>query len=145
MKKPFAAPLASSNAARPSEKTLIYFRTRAAVIGAVLLLVALFGGLAAHSAFAAAPVAPGPVAGQTMAQKEESKAGSVGMIVLSAAIVMAAALLAAGYAVAKVGSAALGAASERPELMVRALVFVALAEGIAVWGLIVAVMLIGKM
>jgi len=52
--------------------------------------------------------------------------------------------LAAGYAVATVGSAAMGAASERPEIMVRALVFVALAEGIAVWGLIVAVMLIGK-
>ena len=143
MKKPFAAPLASSNVARPSEKILTYFRTRAAAIGAVMLLVALFGGLAAHSAFAAEADA---TAGQTMPEKEESKVGgSVGMIVLSAAIVMAAALIAAGYAVAKVGSAALGAASERPELMVRALVFVALAEGIAVWGLIVAVMLIGKM
>ena len=72
-------------------------------------------------------------------------ASDTGIIVLSAAIVMAAALLATGYAVAVVGSAALGAASEKPELIVRALVFVALAEGIAVWGLIVAVMLIGKL
>ncbi len=87
-----------------------------------------------------------------LAQETSSEGGAVtaansdtGVIVLSAAIVMAAALLATGYAVAAVGSAALGAASEKPELIVRALVFVALAEGIAVWGLIVAVMLIGKL
>ena len=49
--------------------------------------------------------------------------------------------LAAGYAVGKVGAAALGAASEKPELLTRSLVFVALAEGIAIYGLLIAILL----
>ncbi len=61
------------------------------------------------------------------------------------AVGMAAAIglscLAAAYAVAKVGAAALGAASERPELLTRSLVFVALGEGLAVFGFLVALLL----
>ena len=53
--------------------------------------------------------------------------------------------LAAGYAVGKVGAAALGAASEKPELLTRSLLFVALAEGIAIYGLLVAVLLYLKL
>ena len=49
--------------------------------------------------------------------------------------------LGAGYAVGKVGAAALGAASEKPELLTRGLLFVALAEGIAIYGLLIAVLL----
>ena len=49
--------------------------------------------------------------------------------------------LAAGYAVARIGTAALGAASEKPELLGRSLIFVALAEGIAIYGLLVSVLL----
>ncbi len=49
--------------------------------------------------------------------------------------------LGAGYAVGKVGSAALGAASEKPELLARSLLFVALAEGIAIYGLLIAILL----
>lgn len=62
---------------------------------------------------------------------------------LSVAIAVAIGLpcLAAGYAVGKVGAAALGAASEKPELLTRSLLFVALAEGIAIYGLLVAVLL----
>ena len=52
--------------------------------------------------------------------------------------------LGAALAVAYTGSAALAAVSERPELFGRALVVVGLAEGIAIYGLIVAVILIGK-
>ena len=52
--------------------------------------------------------------------------------------------LAAAYAVAAIGSAGVGAMAEKPELMGRVLVLVGLAEGIAIYGLIVAVILIGK-
>ena len=55
-----------------------------------------------------------------------------------------AALLGAAIAVAYTGAAALAAMSERPELFGRAMVIVGLAEGIAIYGLIVAVILIGK-
>ena len=50
----------------------------------------------------------------------------------------------AGFAVAYTGSAALAAISEKPEMLGRSLIIVGLAEGIAIYGLVVAVILIGK-
>ncbi len=50
-----------------------------------------------------------------------------------------------GYALAKIGAAAMGAMSEKPEVGGRALIFLGMAEGIAIYGLIVAIMLINKM
>lgn len=70
---------------------------------------------------------------------------SVGWGYLAAAIAVGAAALGAGLAVAVVGSAAMGAMSEKPELAGRALIFIGLAEGIAIYGLIVAVMILGKL
>ena len=46
--------------------------------------------------------------------------------------------------VAYTGSAALAAMSERPEMFGRAMVIVGLAEGIAIYGLVIAIILIGK-
>jgi len=63
-------------------------------------------------------------------------------ISFAAALTVALSCLAAGYAVAKIGAAAMGAAAEKPELLGRALIFVGLAEGIAIYGLIVGVLLI---
>lgn len=63
---------------------------------------------------------------------------------LGAAIAVAGSSLGAAIAVAYTGSAALAAMSERPELFGRAMVIVGLAEGIAIYGLIVAIILIGR-
>lgn len=63
---------------------------------------------------------------------------------LAAALSTALAALAAGYAVAKVGSAAIGAVAEKPELFGRALVLVGLAEGIAIYGLIVSILILNR-
>jgi len=52
--------------------------------------------------------------------------------------------LGAGIAVAYVGSAALGAISEKPELTARALIYVGLAEGIAIYGLIISIMILTR-
>jgi len=52
--------------------------------------------------------------------------------------------LASSYALGRIGSAALGAMSEKPELGGRALIFLGLAEGIAIYGLIVAIMILTK-
>jgi V/A-type H+-transporting ATPase subunit K len=46
--------------------------------------------------------------------------------------------------VAVVGSAAVGALAERPELLGRVLIFVGLAEGIAIYGLIVAILILNR-
>ena len=62
---------------------------------------------------------------------------------LSAALVTGLAALGAAYAVAVVGGAAMGAVAEKPETAGRALIFVGLAEGTAIYGIIVAVMILG--
>jgi V/A-type H+-transporting ATPase subunit K len=62
---------------------------------------------------------------------------------IAAALVAGLSALGAAYAVAVVGGAAMGAVAEKPETAGRALVFVGLAEGIAIYGLIVAIMILG--
>jgi V/A-type H+-transporting ATPase subunit K len=62
---------------------------------------------------------------------------------MAAAIVTGLSALGAAYAVAVVGGAAMGAVAEKPETAGRALVFVGLAEGIAIYGLIIAIMILG--
>ena len=54
------------------------------------------------------------------------------------------AAIGAGFAVAYTGAAALAAISEKPEIFGRTLVIVGLAEGIAIYGLVIAIILIGK-
>jgi len=97
------------------------------VAGAVVMAVALSAGPASAATLAAG-----------------SSGGANWAALIGAAIAVAGSSIAAGLAVAYTGAAALAALSERPELFGRAMVIVGLAEGIAIYGLIVAVMLIGK-
>ena len=78
------------------------------------------------------------------AGKSDPMAGSVRLppqTAMAIAIVVGISCLGAGLAVARVGSAAIGAVSENPDLFGRTLVFVGLAEGIAIYGLIIGIML----
>ncbi|HLJ73421.1 MAG TPA: ATP synthase subunit C [Thermoanaerobaculia bacterium] len=63
----------------------------------------------------------------------------------AAALSAGLAALGAAYAVAVVGAAAMGAVAEKPETAGRALIFVGLAEGIAIYGLIIAIMILGRL
>lgn len=63
---------------------------------------------------------------------------------ISAAVAAGLSTLAAGYAVAVVGSAAVGTLAEKPELLGRVLILVGLAEGIAIYGLIVAILILNR-
>lgn len=96
--------------------------------GLVLLVVALNAG---------------PGAAATVATTA-AKSTYGGQALIGAAIAVAGSSLAAGIAVAYTGSAALAAISERPEQFGRAMVIVGLAEGIAIYGLVVGIILIGK-
>ena len=53
--------------------------------------------------------------------------------------------IAAAYAVATVGSAAMGVLAERPELFGRVVILVGLSEGIAIYGLIVSVLILNSL
>jgi V/A-type H+-transporting ATPase subunit K len=102
-----------------------------AVMAGVLALIAV--ALGAGSA----------AAGESAAPAAASSAGVGGAALIAAAIAVAGSSLGAAFAVAYTGSAALAAMSERPEIFGRAMVVVGLAEGIAIYGLIVAIILIG--
>jgi len=101
--------------------------------GAVALLIAIV-----TSDWGFAVGRPGTAVAATQAVQ------SNGSALLGAAIAVAGSAIGAGVAVAYTGAAALAAMSERPELFGRAMVVVGLAEGIAIYGLIVAIILVGK-
>ena len=63
---------------------------------------------------------------------------------LAAAISAGLGSIGAAYAVGATGSAAIGVIAEKPEAFGRVLIFVGLAEGIAIYGLIIAFMILGR-
>ena len=80
------------------------------------------------------------------AAAEEVVAGNhdVAWVCLAAALAFGFGAIGAGMAISNVGSAAMGAISEKPEIATNALIFIALAEGLVVFGFITALMILGK-
>jgi V/A-type H+-transporting ATPase subunit K len=107
------------------------------VVTALNLLLLVGAGVLAILALTA-----DPSSAATTAASGTSSFG--GQALIGAAIAVAGSSIAAGIAVAYTGSAALAAMSERPEMFGRSMVIVGLAEGIAIYGLVVAIILIGK-
>jgi len=109
-------------------------RKAVAVMALAVVVLSLVLGVGLSRVFGAdrAEVGSGP---------KVSAPSDRGTIALAVAVAVAVGSLSAGYAVAHVGAAAIGAASEKPEMLGRSLVFVGLAEGIALFGFVVAIML----
>jgi V/A-type H+/Na+-transporting ATPase subunit K len=61
---------------------------------------------------------------------------------LSAAIAVGLGCLGGAIAVAQIGAAAMGAMAEKPELSGKAIPYVGLAEGICLWGFLVALLIL---
>ena len=68
-----------------------------------------------------------------------------GIALLGSALATGLAVLGAGYAVGTVGSAALGVVAEKPEMFGRTLVFIGLAEGLAIYGLVISILLLQQL
>jgi len=82
--------------------------------------------------------------GTGVASAQEGAAGAItdkAWIAIAAGITMAGATIGAGWAISATGVAAAGATAEKPEVFGRVLIFVALAEAIAIYGLLIAFML----
>lgn len=107
---------------------------RLLVVNGLLIL----GGLVLASMLLLGVVEPAQAAATA------SSGSSSNWAFLGAGIAVAGSAIGAGCAVAYTGAAALAAVSEKPEMFGRSLVFVGLAEGIAIYGLVVAIILIGK-
>jgi V/A-type H+-transporting ATPase subunit K len=60
----------------------------------------------------------------------------------AAALAVGISCIAGGMAVAKIGAAAMGAMSENPDLSGKALPYAGLAEGICLWGFLVALLIL---
>ena len=60
----------------------------------------------------------------------------------AAALAVGISCIAGGIAVGQIGSAAMGAMSENPELSGKALPYAGLAEGICLWGFLVALLIL---
>jgi V/A-type H+-transporting ATPase subunit K len=65
-------------------------------------------------------------------------------VALGAALATGLAAIGAGIAVGIAGAAAIGAMAEKPELLGRTLIIVGLAEGIAIYGLIISFMILTR-
>lgn len=70
---------------------------------------------------------------------------SMGLGYLAAALSTGLSCVGGGIAVASAASAALGAISEDPGALGKSLIFVGLAEGVCLYGLIISFMIIGKL
>ncbi|HEY3259734.1 MAG TPA: ATP synthase subunit C [Pseudonocardiaceae bacterium] len=128
---------------------LVAVLSRARRRGALrMLLVGNLGLLLAGAAVAlvafAHPAAGDPATATATVAQAAAETQANGAALIGAAIAVAGSSIGAAIAVAYTGAAALAAMSERPELFGRAMVIVGLAEGIAIYGLVVAIILIGR-
>ena len=87
-----------------------------------------------------------PVAAQTVttSTSSTSNASAVGDKFLGAAIAFGLAALGAGLGVGTSGSAAIAAVTEKAEVRTSALIFVVLAEAIAIYGFVIAFVILGS-
>ncbi|MCK5720271.1 MAG: hypothetical protein KAH84_10040 [Thiomargarita sp.] len=69
----------------------------------------------------------------------------MGLAIIGVGLPTAFATIAAGIAVGPVGAASLAVIAEKPEMFGRTLVYLGLAEGIAIYGLVVTILLLGKL
>lgn len=76
---------------------------------------------------------------------EAAAEGARGMGYLAAAIVTSVACLGAGIAVASAAPAAIGAVSEDPKSFGKAMIFVVLGEGIAIYGLLISILILNSL
>lgn len=83
-----------------------------------------------------------PPVAQAAGPNDQERAAGASYDSLAAALAAGLAAIGAGIAVSGTGSAAIGTIAERPEAFGRALIFVGLAEGIAIYGLIIAFMVL---
>ena len=78
----------------------------------------------------------------TMQAAETGGQSTAALKYIGAAVAVGLACIGAGVAVGQIGAAAMGAMSENPELSGKALVYAGLAEGICLWGFLVALLVL---
>jgi V/A-type H+-transporting ATPase subunit K len=101
-------------------------------VSAGLLVLGMHAALAQQPPLTAASAAHGTIS------------VGLGLALLGAGLPTALSTVGAGLAVGPVGAAALAVISEKPEMFGRTLIYLGLAEGIAIYGLVITILLLGK-
>ncbi|MDH3760992.1 MAG: ATP synthase subunit C [Gammaproteobacteria bacterium] len=86
---------------------------------------------------------------EVMAAEHAAEGGAeislgLGLALIGIGLPTGLATIGAGIAVSSVGSASLAVITEKPEMFGRTLIYLGLAEGIAIYGLVVSILLLGK-
>ncbi|WP_295581202.1 ATP synthase subunit C [uncultured Lamprocystis sp.] len=68
----------------------------------------------------------------------------MGLAIIGAGIPTGLSTIGAGIAVGPIGAASLAAITEKPEILGRTLIYLGLAEGIAIYGLVISILLLNK-
>ncbi len=113
----------------------------------MLSCIGAFGAFAADSNTAAASSAAATTAAAdtAAASTADTHNSSMGMGLLAAALVTGLAGIGGGIAVAAGAPAAIAANSENPKTFGKSLIFVALGESIALYGLVISIMILSKL
>jgi V/A-type H+-transporting ATPase subunit K len=111
----------------------------------------LKGGLLANLALFAAGMAGAMLLGvsDVMAAEPAVAAGEIslgqGLALLGVGLPTGLAAIGAAIALGPIGSASLAVIAEKPEMFGRTLIYMGLAEGIAIYGLVMSILLLGKL
>jgi V/A-type H+-transporting ATPase subunit K len=121
------------------EKRLKLHITQSVVL--LLTVMAVIGTMFCASAFAQ------PSSNEETIEQEmtSEKASVMKYGLIAAAVAFGLGAIGAGVAISHVGAAAMGAVAEKPQIAGQALIFVALAEGLVVFGFITALMILAKL
>ena len=109
---------------------------------AVFTLMAIIGTIFCSSVFAESSTDEQTIEAEQ--EMSETKAGVMKYGLIAASIAFGLGAIGAGIAISHVGAAAMGAVAEKPQIAGQALIFVALAEGIVVFGLVTAFLILNK-
>jgi len=100
----------------------------------LLLALAAASSLSLYASDGAAPA--------SAAESAAAQSSSPAWKYLAAALAVGLSCIAGGIAVGQIGAAAMGAMSENPDLAGKALPYAGLAEGICLWGFLVALFIL---
>jgi len=114
------------------------------IVSVFSLCLLIFSVSAASVVFAAADGAA-PADGEAAGEAVSGLSTGSGLGMIAAALATGLSGLGGGIAVASSGAAAIGAISENPKVFGQALIFVALAEGVALYGLIISLQILAKL
>ena len=80
----------------------------------------------------------------TSAATSTTVSSGAGFALIGVALATGLASMGAGIGVGMVGASAIGAISEKPEMLGKTLIYAGLAEGVAIYGIVISIMILGK-